>query len=93
VKKSKEIAMSAIKKMNQELRTLLGRDPTIHEQVDILILSAIRERAQEFALAYQSSPSDEYKELYERAVKHVNAIQERNPEIFGGIDSDGGDYE
>ena len=70
--------MSAIKKMNQELEIILGREATIHEQIDILILSAIKERVLEYQLAYQMQPED---------------IQERNPEIFGGIDSDGGDYE
>jgi hypothetical protein len=44
-KKSKEIAMSAIKKMNQELKSiLLGRDPTIHEQVDIIILNEYKKQ-------------------------------------------------
>ena len=35
--------MSAIKKMNQELKKILGREPTIHEQIDILILKSIKE--------------------------------------------------
>ena len=85
--------MSAIKKMNQELKQLLGRDPTIHEQIDILILSTIKDRMHEYQLAYQMQPSDDIKEQYQRAIKSVQEIQERNPEIFGGIDSDGGDYE
>ena len=82
--------MSAIKKMNQELEIILGREPTIHEQIDILILSTIKERILELQLMYQVSPDDEYKEQYDRAVKSMREIQERNPEIFGGIDSDGG---
>ena len=85
--------MSAIKKMNMELENILGREPTIHEQIDILILSEIKNRVLELQLAYQMNPSDEYKEQYEHAVKCMREVQERNPEIFGGIDSDGGDYE
>lgn len=85
--------MSAIKKMNMELESILGREPTIHEQIDILILSEIKNRVLELQLAYQMNPSDEYKEQYEHAVKCMREVQERNPEIFGGIDSDGGDYE
>tara|TARA_Y100000593_G_scaffold67526_1_gene124124 strand:- start:928 stop:1185 length:258 start_codon:yes stop_codon:yes gene_type:complete len=82
--------MSAIKKMNQELEIILGREPTIHEQIDILILSTIKERAYEFQLAYQVQPDEEIKDQYHRAIKSIKEIQERNPEIFGGIDSDGG---
>jgi len=82
--------MSAIKKMNQELKGLLGRDPTIHEQVDILILAVIKERAVECQLAYKMNPSDEYKKQYERAMKSIIMIQDRNPEIFGHSDSEGG---
>ena len=82
--------MSAIKKMNQELKTILGREPTIHEQIDILILSTIKERVLEYQLAYQVQPSDEIKEQYQRAVRSMQEIQERNPEIFGGNDSHGG---
>ena len=82
--------MSAIKKMNQELKQLLGRDPTIHEQIDILILSTIKDRVYEYQLAYQVQPDEQIKEQYQRAVKSMKEIQERNPEIFGGIDSDGG---
>ena len=85
--------MSAIKKMNQELKSILGREPTIHEQIDILILSTIKERVYEFQLAYQMQPDEEIKEQYQRAIKSMKEIQERNPEIFGGIDSDGGDHE
>ncbi len=85
--------MSAIKKMNQELEIILGREPTIHEQIDILILSAIKERVIEYQLAYQVQPDEEIKEHYQRAVKSMTEIQERNPEIFDGLDSDGGDYE
>jgi len=82
--------MSAIKKMNQELEKILGREPTIHEQIDILILSTIKERVHEYQLAYQVQPSDEIKEQYQRAVNCMREIQDRNPEIFGGNDSHGG---
>ena len=82
--------MSAIKKMNQELKSMLGREPTIHEQVDILILSTIKDRVYELQLAYQMQPSDELEEQYQHAVKCVQEIQERNPDIFGYNDSDGG---
>ena len=85
--------MSAIKKMNMELEIILGREPTIHEQIDILILSTIKERVIEYQLAYQVQPSDEIKEQYQRAVRCMQEVQDRNPQIFGGIDSDGGDYE
>ncbi len=85
--------MSAIKKMNRELETILGREPTIHEQIDILILSEIKNRVLELQLMYQVDPNDEYKEQYEHAVRCMQEVQDRNPEIFGGIDSDGGDYE
>ena len=82
--------MSAIKKMNQELKKLLGRDSTIHEQIDILILTTIKARAIEYQLAYQSTPSDEYKEQYIHAIKCINEIQDRNPDIFPRNDSEGG---
>jgi len=82
--------MSAIKKMNQELKKLLGRDPTIHEQIDILILSTIKDRVYEYQLAYQMQPDEEIKEQYKRAVKCLQEIQERNPEIFARNDSEGG---
>ena len=83
--------MSAIKKMNQELKRLLGRDPTIHEQVDILILAVVKERAIEYQLAYQMNPTDEYKEQYQHAMKCIGMIQDRNPDIFTYNDSEGGD--
>ena len=83
--------MSAIKKMNIELETILGREPTIHEQIDILILSEIKNRVLELQLMYQVDPNDEYKEQYEHAVRCMQEVQDRNPEIFGGIDSQGGD--
>ena len=85
--------MSAIKKMNRELKQILGRDPTIHEQVDILILAVIKERAYECQLAYQMNPSEEFKKAYNHAIKCVSMIQERNPAIFefkDGGDSEGG---
>ena len=82
--------MSAIKKMTQELKSILGRDPTIHEQVDVLILAVIKERAYELQLAYQMAPSEEHKEQYKHAVKCVAMIQDRNPDIFSSNDSEGG---
>ena len=82
--------MSAIKKMNRELKEILGRDPTIHEQVDILILAVVKERVHELQLAYQMNPLDEYKSQYQHAVKCVAMIHERNPEIFVFKDSEGG---
>ena len=85
--------MSAIKKMNQELEIILGREPTIHEQIDILILSEIKNRVLELQLLYQVDPNDEYKEQYEHAVRCMQEVQDRNPEIFGGKDSDGGNHE
>jgi len=85
--------MSAIKKMNIELEKILGREPTIHEQIDILILSTIKERVLEYQLAYQVQPDEGIKEQYQRAVRCLQEIQDRNPEIFGGIDSDGGNHE
>ena len=82
--------MSAIKKMNQELKQLLGRDPTIHEQVDILILAVVKERAIECQMSYQMTPTPAYKEMYMHAMKCVGMIQDRNPDIFGHNDSEGG---
>jgi len=82
--------MSAIKKMNQELKKLLGRDPTIHEQIDILILSTIKDRVYELQLTYQMQPSDEIEAQYQHAVKCMQEVQDRNPEIFSRNDSDGG---
>ena len=85
--------MSAIKKMNQELEIILGREPTIHEQIDILILASIKDRVHELQLMYQVDPSDHVREQYEHAVFCLKEVQDRNPQIFGGIDSQGGDYE
>ena len=85
--------MSAIRKMNKELEIILGREPTIHEQIDILILSEIKNRVLELQLMYQVDPSEDIKEQYEHAVSCLKEVKDRNPEIFGGIDSDGGDYE
>jgi hypothetical protein len=85
--------MSAIKKMNQELKGLLGRDPTIHEQIDILILASIKDRVHQLQLTYQMAPSEEVKEQYQHAVKSMQEVQERNPEIFARNDSDGGNDE
>ena len=83
--------MCAIKKMNHELKQLLGRDPTIHEQVDILILAVVKERAIECQMAYKMNPSEEYKEMYQHAMKCVGMIQDRNPDIFSSNDSEGRD--
>jgi hypothetical protein len=86
--------MSKIKKMNKELEAILGREPTIHEQVDMLILATIRDRAYELQMAYSVSPSETYKEQYEHAVRCLKEIQSRNPEIFAPNDSEGeGDEE
>ena len=85
--------MSAIKKMNQELEKILGREPTIHEQIDILILTSIKERIVELQLAYQMNPNDEYKSQYQHAISCAQQIQDRNPDIFSFDDSNGDDYE
>ena len=85
--------MSIIKKMKRELEMILGREPTIHEEIDILILNEIKNRVLELQLTYQLSPSEDIKEQYEHAVSCLKEVQDRNPEIFGGNDSDGGDYE
>ena len=82
--------MSAIKKMNRELELILGREPTIHEQIDILILSVVKERITELELAYQMNPNEEYKELYLKALQSLAELQERNPEIFGYTNNSGG---
>jgi len=81
--------MSAIKKMNNELRGILGRDPTIHEQVDILILAVVKERAYELQVAYEMNPLDEYKESYQQTLRAIQEIQDRNPDIFSYRDSGG----
>jgi len=86
--------MSIIKPVINTLREMLSREPTIHEQIDILILSTVKERVIELQLMYQMQPSDEIKDQYQRAVKSMQEIQARNPEIFGKNDSDsdgGGD--
>ena len=87
--------MSMIKKMNQELKSILGREPTIHEQVDMLILSAVKDQVVQLQLVYQVQPTDEIREQYERAIKSMKEIQDRNPEIFGydDSDSDGGGHD
>ena len=86
--------MSAIKKMNQELEIILGREPTIHEQIDVLILSVIKDHLHNLQLIYQVDPTAFDKEEYDRVLGFVNDIQERNVEIFaykgGGGDSQGG---
>ena len=85
--------MSAIKKMNAQLEVILGREPTIFEQIDILILNEIRNRVTELQLLYQVDPNDQYKKQYEHAVRCMQEVQDRNPEIFPSNDSDGGGYE
>ena len=87
--------MSNIKKMNHDLEIILGREPTIFEQIDILILTAIKNRVHELLLTLQVSPNEDYKKQYEHAMKCLKEIQERNPKIFKRLDSDsdGGDYE
>ena len=85
--------MSAIKKMNQELENILGREPTIHEQVDMLIFAVIKERLLELSVMYQLNQDDEIKEQYDHAVKCGREVQERNPDIFYRNDTDGGDDE
>jgi hypothetical protein len=82
--------MSIIKPIINTLSDILGREPTIHEQIDILILSSIKNRVLEYQLAYQMQPDEEIKEQYQRAVRAMQEIQERNPEIFSRNDSDGG---
>ena len=85
--------MSAIRKMNMELEVILGREPTIHEQIDILILSVVKNRVHELLLMLQVDPSPDVQEQYEHAMSSLQEIQDRNPEIFTFNDSDGGDYE
>ena len=85
--------MSAIRRMNEELYERLGRDPDIYEQIDMLIFAVIKERLMELAVLHQVDPTDELIKQYQFALKRAKEIQQRNPEIFGGIDSDGGEYE
>tara|TARA_Y100000593_G_C4224134_1_gene293508 strand:+ start:579 stop:854 length:276 start_codon:yes stop_codon:yes gene_type:complete len=87
--------MSAIKKMILGLAEILGREPTIHEQIDVLILSVVKDHLRNLQLIYQVDPTAFDKEEYDRVVKSVKEIQERNPDIFtfkeGGGDSQGND--
>ncbi len=86
--------MSTIKKMNRELEDILGREPTIHEQIDVLILSAIKERIYELQLTLQLEPmSDDMRDQYDFAMERYAEVRDRNLHIFGNSDSDGGDYE
>ncbi len=85
--------MSAIKKMNKELESILGRHPTIHEQVDMLIFAVIKERLLELSVMYQMNQDDEVKRQYDQAIKCGKEVQERNPEIFSRDDSEGGEDE
>jgi hypothetical protein len=80
--------MSMIKKMKEELTLLLGREPTIHEEIDILILSQIKDRVLQLQLAYSVDPSDEIQEQYDHAVRCMKEVQDRNPQIFSFDDSD-----
>lgn len=81
--------MSAIKKMNKELEKRLGREPTIHEQIDMLIFAVIRDRLSELSVLYQLNQEQEIKDQYDHALKCGQGIQERNPDIFRIGDSDG----
>ncbi len=86
--------MSAIKKMNQELKNILGRHPTVHEQVDVLILSAIKERLYELQLMLQLEPlSEDIQGQYDFAMERYGEVRDRNLHIFGNNDSNGGDHE
>ncbi len=85
--------MSAIRRMNEELYQRLGREPDIYEQIDMLMFAVIKDTLMELAVLHQVDPTDELVKQYQFALKCAKEIQERNPEIFGGIDSDGGDYE
>jgi len=82
--------MSIIKPINKALQEILGRDPTIHEQIDVLIHTVIKERVHELQLAYQMSPNENYKEAYLHAMKCIGMIQDRNPGIFVYKDSESG---
>ena len=84
--------MSAIRKMNEELETILGREPTIYEQIDMLIFAVIKERLMELSVSYQVTKDEEIKKQYDHALKCGTEVQNRNPEIFG-IDIDGGSDE
>ena len=85
--------MSAISKMNEELTERLGREPTIHEQVDMLIFAVIRDRLMELAVLHQIDPSEEIKSQYNHAMKCAKEVQNRNPMIFSVDDDDGDDDE
>ena len=85
--------MSAIRRMNEELYQKLGREPDIYEQIDMLIFAVIKDRLMELAVLHQVDPTDDLIKQYQHALKCAKEIQKRNPEIFGGFDSDGGDYE
>jgi len=78
--------MNRIKKIRQNLAKVLGREPTIHEEIDYLILEVCRDHAYELRLAYDLNPNENYKQAYEFAVRCCNMIVERNPEIFGEDD-------
>jgi len=84
--------MSAIKKMNQELEKRLGREPTIHEQIDMIIFAVIKDRLTELSVLYQLNQEEEIREQYEHALKCGTEIQDRNPDIFSIGDSDGDGY-
>jgi hypothetical protein len=78
--------MNRIKKLRQNLSAVLKREPTIHEEIDYLILEVCRDRAYELRLAYQINPNENYKEAYDFTVKCCNMIVDRNPQIFGTDD-------
>ena len=81
--------MSAIRKMNEELTLRLGREPTIHEQVDMLIFAVIRERLMELAVLHQIDPTEETQDQYNHAMKCAKEVQQRNPLIFSIGDASG----
>jgi len=81
--------MSQIKAMNRELEAILGRHPTIHEQIDMILFGVIKERLMELSILYQLNKEEETKKQYEHALKCGTEIQDRNPEIFRLGDSEG----
>ena len=82
--------MSKIKKIRKKLSSILGRPPTIHEEIDYILWDQCREHVLEMRFAYQMNPDENYRDAYESALKSLNEIQDRNPEIFIYNDSDGG---
>ncbi len=85
--------MSMIKKIRQKLAGILGRSPTIHEEIDYVIWEECKERALELQFAYQMNPNENYKEAFNHAVRCLGEIQDRNPDIFVYQDDDGSNDE